>query len=421
MNTKKSNKEKSSKRNIIKSQEEFDLEIASCIEESWPLITQKNIANKLHVSQPFISKRLQAWSENKNTAPIELVLRKCRNTELETRLRETYKLDDAIVYKSSYIDIKNDIDRAGKHGANFLIKKINDICETKELNNYESIDTNETKATEITINTSCGRGVFAVLQNLVNELENTDVKLKFSCNIALRSNSLIENTPIQIISRLSNYKNIEVKHAYQFPEIYEEKLEDLIAERIKMQKKLAFEQKLLDSDIAILGLGSITKSSSVTGFMHMINHFNMQNFFDEFDIIGEIAFQPFNSKGFLFHHLIKEVFKELDENSDFRPGKDEYMKRLEKFAINTEAKLSVNDFIDISKFVSSIFTLNFCKILNTKDKKPYVLLVVGGERQKTKPLKWILNYLKDKDIKGNKNFINGVVTNEYIAEDLKLE
>lgn len=421
MSAKKSNKEKRSKRKIIKSQEEFDLEIASCIEENWPLITQKDIASKLDVSQPFISKRFHAWFKNKNIAPIELVRRERRDTELETKLKETYKLDDAIVYKSTYIDSKNDIDRAGKYGANFLIKKINDICETKELNNDESIDTNKTKAKEITINTSCGRGVFAVLKNLVSELESFDIKLKFSCSIALRSNSLIENTPIQIISRLSNYKNIEVNYAYQLPEIYEEKLEDMITDRIKMQKKLSFDQNLLISDIAILGLGSIANTSSVTGFMHMINHFNMRKLFNEFDIIGEIAFQPFNSKGFLFHQLIKELFKELDENSDFRPSKDEYMKRLEKIAIKKKEKLSFTDLIDLSKFISSIFTLNFCNIVNKKDKKPYVLLMVGGEHQKSKPLKWILNYLKDKDIKGQRNFVNGVVTNEYIAKELKLK
>jgi len=228
---------------------------------------------------------------------------------------------------------------------------------------------------------------------------------------------LIELSPLHIVSQLLNRNlNVGVTHTYQLPEITnlysKESLYEIIEQRIRTRKMLGFENEVLDSDVVILGLGSIRWNHPVTGFMRHVYNLRLQSFLNNFDIVGEIAFAPFSKKGFLFHHLVGEVFER--ENGKFKYDEYEQIKRLKKFA-NSNVTLSKQDLIDAAAFFSSIFTVNFCEIeerLQTQDKKPYILLAAGGPSQKALPLKIILDRWK------GINILDGLVTSENIAQDL---
>jgi hypothetical protein len=146
--------------------------------------------------------------------------------------------------------------------------------------------------------------------------------------------------------------------------------------------------------------------------MRHVYNLRLQSFLNNFDIVGEIAFAPFSKKGFLFHHLVGEVFER--KNGYFLYDEHEQMERLKKFA-NSNIAVSKQDLIDAVTFFSSIFTVNFCEIeerLSKQDKKPYILLVAGGVSQKALPLKIILERWK------GVNILDGLVTSENIAQDL---
>ncbi len=174
---------------------------------------------------------------------------------------------------------------------------------------------------------------------------------------------------------------------------------------------LEFDDEVLQSDIVIFGLGSIRWNLPVTGFMRHVYNLRLQSFLNNFDIIGEIAFAPFSKKGFLFHHLVGEVFERKD--GKFIYNEHEQIERLKKFA-NSNITVSKQDLIDAVTFFSSIFTVNFCEIeerLPKQDKKPYILLAAAGPSQKALPLKIILERWKDIKI------LDGLVTSENIARD----
>ncbi len=398
---------------------ELDNKISRIIFEKWPkFVTQKEIASELNVSQSLVSKRLSSWTNKKNV-PLKMSYEE-RNVELEKKLRDNYHLNDVVVLKNAdyFVHTQAYYKQIGKYASDILVRKINDILEemTKTRNNQIN-EKDVIEETEIKISAQGGSSVLNTITSLADELEDTDIKLLFSSCIALRSNNLIELSPLHIVSQLLNRNlNVGVTHTYQLPEITnlysKESLYEIIEQRIRTRKMLGFENEVLDSDVVILGLGSIRWNHPVTGFMRHVYNLRLQSFLNNFDIVGEIAFAPFSKKGFLFHHLVGEVFAR--ENGKFKYDEYEQIKRLKKFA-NSNVTLSKQDLIDAAAFFSSIFTVNFCEIeerLQKQDKKPYILLAAGGPSQKALPLKVILDRWKGIKI------LDGLVTSENIAQEL---
>ena len=398
---------------------ELDNKISRIIFEKWPkFVTQKEIANELNVSQSLVSKRLSSWTNKKNV-PLKMSYEE-RNVELEKKLRDDYHLNDVVVLKNAdyFVHTQAYYKQIGKYASDILVRKINDILEkmTKTRNNQIN-EKDVIKETEIKISAQGGSSVLNTIMSLADELEDTDIKLLFSSCIALRSNNLIELSPLHIVSQLLNRNlNVGVTHTYQLPEITnlysKESLYEIIEQRIRTRKMLGFENEVLNSDVVILGLGSIRWNHPVTGFMRHVYNLRLQSFLTNFDIVGEVAFAPFSKKGFLFHHLVGEVFER--ENGEFKYDEYEQIKRLKKFA-NSNVTLSKQDLVDAATFFSSIFTVNFCEIedrLHKQDKKPYILLAAGGPSQKALPLKIILDRWK------GMNILDGLVTSENIAQDL---
>ncbi|TLD41670.1 MAG: hypothetical protein JETT_2096 [Candidatus Jettenia ecosi] len=419
MAIKKNMKRKNSRPRTISSQLELDNKIAKVIYNKWPrFVTQKEIANELDISQSLVSKRLSRWGKKK-TAPLKMFYDE-RSAGLEEKLKSAYNLDDIVIFKNPdyFVSTRNYFDQIGKYASDVLVRKINDILEKKtEMVNSKTKGTEEINKIEVKISASGGNSVFATVMSLADELENTDIKVLFSGCVALRSSSLIELTPLHIVSQLLNRKlNIDIAHAYQLPEtsnLYSrESLYEIVNQRIRTQKMLGFSDRILQSDIVIFGLGSIKWNFPVTGFMHHVYNLRLQSFIKNFDIMGEIAFAPFNKNGFLFHHLVTQVFEQ--EDGKFLYNEYEQIERLKKFAPNSIA-VSRQDLIDAANFFSSIFTINFCEIENSmqkQSKKPYILLVVGGESQKAVPLKTILEKWK------YLNIVDGLITSENIAQGL---
>ncbi len=398
---------------------ELDNKISRIIFEKWPkFVTQKEIANELKVSQSLVSKRLSSWTNKKNV-PLKMSYEE-RNVELEKKLRDNYHLNDVVVLRNAdyFVHTQAYYKQIGKYASDILVRKINVILEqmTKTRNNQIN-EKDIIEETEIKISAQGGSTVLNTIMSLADELEDTDIKLLFSSCIALRSNNLIELSPLHIVSQLlSRNLNVGVTHTYQLPEITnlysKESLYEIIEQRIRTRKMLGFENEVLNSDVVILGLGSIRWNHPVTGFMRHVYNLRLQSFLNNFDIVGEIAFAPFSKKGFLFHHLVGEVFER--ENGQFKYDEYEQIKRLKKFA-NSDVTLSKQDLVDAAAFFSSIFTVNFCEIeerLQKQDKKPYILLAAGGPSQKALPLKIILGRWK------GINILDGLVTSENIAQDL---
>lgn len=412
-------KRKDTKPKLVISQVELDNKIAKVIYDKWPrFVTQKEIAYELNISQSLVSKRLSGWEKKKN-APLKMSYNE-RNTSLEDGLRNAYNIRDIVVFKNPdyFVYTKTYFNQIGKYASGVLVKKINDILEEKNETGTDKIrKTDVAGKVEIKISAAGGNSVFATIMNLADELENTDIKLVFSGCVALRSGNLIELSPLHIASQLLNKNlNVDITHTYQLPEITnlysKESLYDIVKQRIRTQKMLGINNRILQSDIVILGLGSIKWNLPITGFMHHLYNLRLQSFMRNFDIVGEIAYAPFNKNGFLFHHLVQQVFEQRDGR--FKYNESEQIERLRAFAPHSTA-ISKQDLIDAANFFSSIFTVNFCEIENCiqkQTKKPYVLLVVGGESQKALPIKIILEKWK------SLNIIDGFVTSENIAENL---
>lgn len=398
---------------------ELDNKIAKIIYDKWPkFVTQKEIADELKVSQSLVSKRLSSWTRKKNV-PLKMFYDE-RNAELEKRLKDNYNLNDVVVLKNAdyFVHTETYFNQIGKYASDILVRKINDILEKKTKAKNNKINEDDLiKETQIKISAQGGSSVLSTIMSLADELEDTDINLLFSSCIALRSNSLIELSPLHIVSQLLNRRlNVEVTHTYQLPEISnlytKDSLYEIVEQRIRTRKMLAFDDEVLQSDIVIFGLGSIRWNPPVTGFMRHVYNLRLQSFLNNFDIVGEIAFAPFSKKGFLFHHLVGEVFER--KNGYFLYDEHEQIERLKKFA-NSNIAVSKQDLIDAVTFFSSIFTVNFCEIeerLSKQDKKPYILLVAGGVSQKALPLKIILERWK------GVNILDGLVTSENIAQDI---
>lgn len=398
---------------------ELDNKIAKIIYDKWPrFVTQKEIADELNVSQSLVSKRLSSWTRKKNV-PLKMFYEE-RNTEIEKRLKDNYHLNDVVVLKNSdfFVHTETYFNQIGKYASDILVRKINEILERKaKTSNNKSKEDDIIKETQIKISAQGGQSVMSTIMSLADELENTDINLLFSSCIALRSNNLVELSPLHIVSQLLNRKlNVELTHTYQLPEISnlytKDSLYEITEQRIRTRKMLEFDNEVLESDIVIFGLGSIRWNHPVTGFMRHVYNLRLQSFLSNFDIVGEIAFAPFSKKGFLFHYLVGEVFERKD--GKFLYSEHEQIERLKKFA-NRNVNVTKQDLIDAVAFFSSIFTVNFCEIeekLPKQDKKPYIFLAAAGASQKALPLKIILERWK------GANILEGLVTSENIAQDL---
>ena len=222
---------------------ELDNKISRIIFEKWPkFVTQKEIANELKVSQSLVSKRLSSWTNKKNV-PLKMSYEE-RNVELEKKLRDNYHLNDVVVLKNAdyFVHTQAYYKQIGKYASDILVRKINVILEqmTKTRNNQVN-EKDIIKETEIKISAQGGSTVLNTIMSLADELEDTDIKLLFSSCIALRSNNLIELSPLHIVSQLLNRNlNVGVTHTYQLPEIAnlysKESLYEIVEQRIRTQK-----------------------------------------------------------------------------------------------------------------------------------------------------------------------------------------
>lgn len=398
---------------------DLDNKIAKIIYAKWPrFVTQKEIAKELQISQSLVSKRLASWQTKKNV-PLKMFYEE-RNETQEKKLVNNYHINDVAVLKNAeyFVNTKSYLEQIGKYASDILVRRINHILDKKSENpKCNRSNKNFTKKTDIKISASGGNSVFYTVMSLAEELNHSDINLVFSSCLALRSNRLIELTPLHIVSQLLNKNsNVEVAHTYQLPEISnlytKESLYEIVEQRIRTKKMLGFDNEVLRSDIVVFGLGSIRWNFPVIGFMRHVYNLRLQSFIRNFDIMGEIAFAPFSKDGFLFHHLVSEVFEQ--KSGKFLFDEAEQIKKLKKIAMSN-ANISKQDLVDAANFFSSIFTVNFCEIekkLQKQKERPYIILVVGGESQKAQPLKLILERWK------SINFLDGLVTSENIAQNL---
>lgn len=396
---------------------DFDLnyKLAKAICVHWPsFLPQQKIAEEIDVSQSLISKQLKKWVEVGRAPFINMEFQEPRNKKEEKNLKEEYDLEDVIVLEDNAIDVrsKNYFDIVGMSSSKLLMSKVQNIISRKKLDKSSEY--------KIKVAGSCGRNVFATLNYLADECKEANIKLTYSSCTALRSDQIIELTPIHIVSQLLNKTPvIEIRNTYQLPEMYPDTdTEEVTNVRIDTLKRMRFDQKILENDIVIFSIGNISNVSTdngsvIPGFMQHTKNLGSSGLLDKLGIIGEIAFAPFNEKGeFLFHHLVKNVFKL--ENGEFIHDKEERKKMLESYSkrrINIDDK----DIESSLKLLNSIFTMNFCSLKENRkkqNKKPYIILVVCGEQRKSRPLKTLLKKWKSLSI------INALVTCKSIAEKL---
>lgn len=401
---------RSNKRRIrkktIKSKIELDRSIGEVIYSKWPeLVTQKYIAEKLDISQPLVSKRLSAWK--KEGSPLELKFKDQLCHKSEELLKETYNLKDVLVLKNINVRHKSYYDQIGIFSSNLLTEKINKRQKEKQ---------------EIRVTHSCGDSVFHTLKHLAANLDEENKQLVLSSCITTRSTDLLKLSPMHIGSSLLTIApNVRVSNTFHLPEIFfdEEKEiikaeEDIVAQRVRTQRRLNIDKNLLNSDIVVFGVRSIDNSNE--GFMRHIRNLDLQHFLETFGIIGHIAYSPFSKKhGFLFHNLINDVFPPSNtKNCGFKYDLETRIDRLNKYS-NTKLSKHANYLTEAVRFFSHIFTVNFCiptKEWKIKENKvPYVLMIAGGEPSKSKPLKVLLEMWKDN------NIVDGLVTSEDIVNN----
>lgn len=103
------------------------------------------------------------------------------------------------------------------------------------------------------------------------------------------------------------------------------------------------------------------------------------------------------------------------ENGKFKYNEEEQLERLKKFTSGSD-KIVKQDLFDAAKLFNSIFTLDYCEFdgghYREQNRKPYIILVVGGEQAKAEPIKIILERWK------KYNIINGIVTSTNIANKI---
>ncbi|GJQ59524.1 MAG: hypothetical protein D8M57_09510 [Candidatus Scalindua sp. AMX11] len=398
-----------SKSGISIRHQRVDDKIAKVIYDRWPrFVTQREIAHDLNVSQSLVSKRLSRWT-SKKIAPLKMIYQE-RNIEMEKRLKDTYNLRDIVVLKNAdyFVHPNSYINQIGKYASHVIVQ---------EINARSIVGNNSSKEKKLSILASGGSCNYSTLSSLSDELNNTGINLRLSSSVALRSNSLIEQTPLYIASQLLGRKlNVEIANTYQLPKITnlykKESLYEIVEQRIRTQKMLGIDNEFLQSDIVVLSLGSTRCRCTPSGFIRHISNLGLHSFLRKFDIVGEIACAPFGRGGFLFHYLVGEVFER--KNGRFKYDESEQLQKLKKIA-NKNVHISKQDLIDAAIFFSSIITINFCEIeksLRKQIKKPYTLLLVGGDSLKALPLKIILERWKDI------NVLDGLVTSENIAKDI---
>ena len=153
---------------------ELDNKIARIIYDNWPrFVTQKEIANELHMSQSLVSKRLSSWKTKKNV-PLKMFYEE-RNATQEKSLSHNYNVKDVVVLKNAdyFVNTKAYFKQIGKHASDILVRKINDILEKKNENIHKKKRKNNIKEkTEIKIYASGGNSILSTVMSLAEELDH---------------------------------------------------------------------------------------------------------------------------------------------------------------------------------------------------------------------------------------------------------
>ncbi len=395
--------------------------IAKIFANEWPNIpNQKEMAEALKTTQSRIS---LIMSDGKKMKDVPLTISyQGENMEFVDKIRKEYKMENVTVFPFAkyFTQKKAYFKQLGSYAADIIIDKINEIIKIKSGDNKYPIK----------ITTSCGRSVSESIMCVVNELKQTDdINLEISgCN-AIRSESLVGLSPLHIEAQLLSVNpNINVTNAYQLPRLSAEpgssfakkkgrldRLEEIVDQRIKTHPRFGFDENLLDSDIVLLGLGTVHyQNTPAVGFAKHIENEKLKPLMEALGIQGEVGYAPFNKKGFLFHGLMEHAFRYNVKEREFKNFNEEFIvKGLKKCAENPE-KINKEHIIQAINLFSSIFTLNFCRLneFNKENKKPYILLLVGGDVHKAPPLMTLLELWKEN------NILDGLVIGENIAEEV---
>ncbi len=403
----------------LKTENELNKGIAALIQAEWPKIpTQDKMAKKLRVAQSKISKTMAKWTKNN----VKLEVQYKERERLEGQISKKYGVETVSVFPFTkyYSHTKTYFDQLGAYSADIIIERLN-----KKID--ENINDQE-RALSIRITSGCGRSVSACLMCLVEEVQDSKIELALlGCN-ALRSNSLVGLSPLHIVAHLLGMKsNIIVNKAFQLPEFsadpelpFEEIKEDLyeiVDQRIKAQLRFKFDDSYFNSDFAILGLGSMNyKNPSMVGFEEHISHVGAQDLMEKLGIKGEVAYSPFNENGFLFPKLRQNVFKYSTAKKLSNINKNTIVNWLKEYAVEDVNQITEKHAIDTINLYSSIFTLDFSeleeKIKKRKNKRPFVFLLVGGDKHKALALKTLLKLWNGTEM------LNGLIVGENIAEEM---
>ena len=411
-----------------KTKSELDHQIANLIVKDWPdFRSQQFFADKLKVSQSQISRCLKKWNKN---YPIRIEEAEERDSNTEKKLKNIYNLKQVIVLKSKEFHLKSYYELIGMHASDLLVNAIPEIVEKKEYN--QDINAYGLMESSIKIAGSDGNNVFACLSCLINDLTNTNLQIEIMPTIALRCKHLVELSPAHSISQLLNLKpNVRVTNLYHLPEIsinnYEQ-MEHLVKQRITTVHRLKFNYNICKSDIVVLGIENVRRNFFGKGFPQFISDMGHSDINVKFNILGEVSFSPFSTEfGFLFHYLRNIVFAPKNKSGDmegsiddweFKHSLEEQIDLLRKISLKGKS-IDIKDLFAVAELYCSIFTINFCTFeqfmqKDSKQEKPFVLIVAGGSSMKAEPLHYVLNRLKHTKT----NIIDGLVTSQVIAEKM---
>lgn len=143
------------------------------------------------------------------------------------------------------------------------------------------------------------------------------MKINYNHSITLRSDKIVELSPLNIVAQLLNRKiSIDVIRTYQLPELdynYSDRnqLYKSVENRMAVRNRLKLNDllKCSQNDIIIFGIGNLDltlSSKDHAGFMTHIEKLNLHSLCKKLNLCGEFGFAPFNANGFLFHHLVHE-------------------------------------------------------------------------------------------------------------------
>ena len=413
----------------IQTDEMISNKIAEIYASRWPNVpNQEDMAELVGTTQSRISIVMKKWKKKKKEdIPLTVTYRDSENSDNERKIKDNYELKKvtAFPFKKYLIKKTHYFEQICTYVADIIVSKINDIAEEKNRNNEHPL--------KIKITTSSGRSVSGSIMRVEKEIQNNDIDLEISgCN-AIRSESLVGLSPLHMVAQLLDKKpNINVTKAYQLPKLSVElgslfaekhdRLKEIVEQRIMTHPRFEFDDNLLESDIALLGLGTAQPHNMpAVGFAKHIENEELGSLMEALGIQGEVGYAPFNKKGFLFHQLMEHVFNYSKERREFDNFDEESIRKGLQKCAEDPGKIEEKHVIQMINLFSSIFTLNFCNlnkgiIKRKKQNKntPYVILLVGGKIQKAEPLMALLHYWKDNNI----NILDELVIGENIAEEV---